>query len=296
MSALTAMLGSQARFGEPLAAHTTWRVGGPAWCLATVESLEQARRTQALCAAAGMPLKVLGRGSNLLASDAGWHGVLLRMKGGLARLEQKGPALLCGGGAYLSAALKLAARLGLSGLEWAAGIPGTVGGALATNAGAHGGDMAATAGEASLLLPGGSLRAYTAAQLPAAYRRRELPAGALVISVRLDLRPDDPAAVTARVKAVLERRRASQPLAARTAGSVFRNPPGDHAGRLIQAAGLKGLAVGQAVVSPTHANFIENRGRASAAQIWELIDQVRRRVAAHSGVELIPEVEVLGHV
>jgi UDP-N-acetylmuramate dehydrogenase len=282
MAQLLAIEGLATRFGEPMAAHTTWRVGGPAWCLATAGDLDQARKVVAAARAHGMPVKALGLGSNLLVSDQGWRGVLLRMRGELALLQREGGDIAAGGG--------------LSGLEWAAGIPGTVGGALATNAGAHGGDMAGLAVKASLLLPTGEVRDFAAAELPAAYRRRRLPAGGLVVAVRLALTLDDPARVAARVKANLERRAASQPLAARTAGSVFKNPPGDFAGRLIEAAGLKGYALGRARVSPVHANFIENSGQASAAEVIALMQEVAAKVLIHSGVELTPEVEVLGHV
>lgn len=296
MAELLAIEGLATRFGEPMAAHTTWRVGGPAWCLATAKDLDQARKVLVAACAHGMPVKALGLGSNLLVSDQGWRGVLLRMRGELALLRPEGDDIVAGGGAYLGAAVKLATRAGLSGLEWAAGIPGTVGGALATNAGAHGGDMAGLAVKASLLLPTGEVRDFAAAELPAAYRRRRLPEGGLVVAVRLALTPDDPARVAARVKANLRRRAASQPLAARTAGSVFRNPPGDFAGRLIEAAGLKGYALGRARVSPVHANFIENSGQAGAAEVIALMQEVAAKVLIHSGVELTPEVEVLGHV
>lgn len=296
MNALANILGARARFGEPLAAHTTWGLGGPAGCLATARDAGEAAAVTAACRAAGCPVKALGRGSNLLAGDKGFPGVMLKLAGSLAGLKAAGTAIHAGGGAYLSAAVKLATRLGLTGLEWAAGIPGSVGGAIATNAGAHGADMAAVTARVTLLDAGGEVITMAGAELPAAYRRRELPAGSLVLGAQLKLTPATPEAVAARVAELLAQRKRTQPLGAKTAGSVFRNPPGDYAGRLIEAAGLKGLAVGRAVVSPKHANFIVNRGGATAAEVLALMEQVRRAVAERFGVDLSSEVEVVGDV
>lgn len=296
MQALRHILGGRARFGEPLAGHTTWGIGGPAWCHGRAHSAAEAKAVVRAAAKAGVPVKALGRGSNLLVADGGFAGVMLSLKGELARVEIEGQTMRAGGGAHLPAAVKLAARLGLSGLEWAAGIPGSVGGAIAMNAGASGGQISDVLAEVDLLLPDASRQTLPAAALKPAYRRGGLPAGALVLMATLRLGAGDPQAVAARTRAVLERRRASQPLDRRTAGSVFKNPPGDHAGRLIEAAGLKGHSVGPAVVSPRHANFIENQGGASAAQVLQLMDQVRHKVRERFGVDLEPEVEVVGHV
>ncbi len=287
-------LGERARFQQPMSAHTTWAVGGPAWCVCQVHSPEEAAAVIRATEEAGLPWMVLGRGSNLLVSDRGYYGVMLRLAGPLARLRREGDHIRAGGGAPLPAAVKLAARAGLAGLEWAVGIPGTVGGAAATNAGAFGSDLAALTRELTLLLPGGEVRTLAGDRLPAGYRRRELPAGAVVLEVLLALQPDDPQAVAERTERFLDRRRQTQPVAAATAGCVFKNPPGEAAGRLIEAAGCKGLAVGQAEVSPRHANFIVNRGRASAREVLALIEQVRRRVREVAGVELELEVEVVG--
>ncbi|MBU2517396.1 MAG: UDP-N-acetylmuramate dehydrogenase [Proteobacteria bacterium] len=287
-------LGPRARFDEPMSRHTTWGVGGPAWCLARVNSAAEAAWLVSACARAGVPYKALGRGSNLLVGDAGYPGVMIRLGGELGKLALEGDTLLAGGGSPLPGAVRLAARRGLGGLEWAAGIPASVGGAVTTNAGAHGGDMADLTSAVTLLLPGGQIREAAGKELPAGYRRRVLPVGSLVLGARLVLRATMPAEVERRRKALLELRRLRQPLAARTAGSVFKNPPGDHAGRLIEAAGLKGLAVGGAVISRVHANFIENRGGASAADILNLINTVVLKVMDAFSVRLEPEVEVVG--
>ena len=291
---IQARLGSRARFDEPMSRHTTWGVGGPAWCLVRVNSVAEAAWLVTACGEAGVVYKALGRGSNLLVGDAGFPGVMIRLGGELGKLALEGDTLLAGGGAPLPGAVRLAARRGLAGLEWAAGIPASLGGAVATNAGAHGGDMAEFTLAVSLLLPSGEVIEAAGKDLPSGYRRRVLPAGAMVLGTRLGLKATMPAEVERRRKALLELRRLRQPLAARTAGSVFKNPPGDHAGRLIEAAGLKGLAVGGAVISRVHANFIENRGGASATDIMSLINTVVLKVMDAFSVRLEPEVEVVG--
>ncbi len=289
-------LGERARFDQPMSAHTTWGVGGPAWCVCRVVSAEEAAFVIRATCEAGLPWMPLGRGSNLLVSDTGYPGVMLRLAGPLASLRREGDGLWAGGGAPLPAAVKFAARLGLAGLEWAAGIPATVGGAVATNAGALGSDMSRVTREISLLLGGGQVERLSGDRLPAGYRRWELPPGSLVLAARLGLRPDDPGEVSRRSDQALARRRQSQPSGLPSAGSVFKNPPGDFAGRLIEEAGCKGLSVGGAEVSTKHANFIVNRGWATARDVIKLMQEVQERVRRTFGVELEPEVEVVGRV
>ena len=294
MQALRARLGSRVRFGEPMSGHTTWKVGGPAWAYCRVRSPREAAWTLSAVSAAGLPWLPLGRGSNLLVGDGGFPGLVLRLGGALAGLRQEGDCIRAGGGAPLAGAVRLAARRDLSGLEWAAGIPASVGGAVAANAGAAGGDMSQVASRLRLWDQASGLRQVAGGDLPAAYRTRRVPAGTLILEAELALRPAPAGQAAARTQEILQRRKASQPLAAHTAGSVFKNPPGDFAGRLIEAAGCKGLAVGDAMVSPRHANFIENQGQARARDILELMELVRARVLASCGVDLEPEVEVVG--
>jgi len=289
-------LGERAKFDQPMSAHTTWGVGGPAWCLCQVASQEEAALVIKATREAGLPWMPLGRGSNLLVSDAGYQGVMLRLAGELASLRRQGDCLWAGGGAHLPAAVKFAARLGLAGLEWAAGIPGTVGGAVATNAGALDSDMSRLTREITLLMAEGETARLEGARLPAGYRQRSLPRGSLVLAALLALQEDQPEAVGLRCDQALARRRRSQPTGAASAGSVFKNPPGDFAGRLIEAAGCKGLTMGGAQVSAKHANFIVNRGGATARDVLALMREVQRRVLKSSGVELEPEVEVIGRV
>jgi UDP-N-acetylmuramate dehydrogenase len=289
-------LGERARFEQPMSAHTTWGVGGPAWCVCHVTSAEEAGFVIRSVLEAGMPWMPLGRGSNLLVRDKGYPGVMLRLAGPLASLRREGDGLWAGGGAHLPAAVKFAARLGLAGLEWAAGIPGTVGGAVATNAGALGADMAGLTSRITLLMADGQVQTLPGDEIPAEYRRRLLPVQSLVLAALLDLAQESADAVTLRGEESLARRRQTQPGGQPCAGSVFKNPPGDFAGRLIEEAGCKGLSMGGAQVSPKHANFIINRGRATARDVLSLMDVVREKVRQASGIELEPEVEVVGSV
>lgn len=294
--ALQNSLGERARFEQPMSAHTTWGVGGPAWCVCHVTSADEAGFVIRSALEAGMPWMPLGRGSNLLVCDTGYPGVMLRLAGPLASLRREGDSLWAGGGAHLPAAVKFSARLGLAGLEWAAGIPGTVGGAVATNAGALGADMAGLTSEITLLLASGEVESLPGAKVPAEYRKRQLPDQSLVLAALLALSQDSLDAVSLRGDEALARRRQTQPGGMPCAGSVFKNPAGDFAGRLIEEAGCKGLSVGGAQVSPKHANFIVNRGRATARDVLDLMDEVREKVRQAFGVELEPEVEVVGRV
>ncbi len=295
LHSLTRKMGDRFRIDEPMRLHTTWRVGGPCWGYAEVHDRAEARLVLSQAQKAAKTVKPLGRGSNLLVSDQGFDGVMLKLAGGFTRIEPKPAGFVAGGGASLGALVKHAADLGLGGLEWAVGIPATLGGAVAANAGALGSDMAGAAGSITLLLADGSVRRMTARELPAGYRRRELPEGAIVLEAELDLQPGEPQAVQRKTRAYLERRKASQPLDKYTCGSVFKNPAGDYAARLIEQAGLKGLRSGGAVVSPKHANFIENREQASARDIKALMDLIVKRVNEKFGVRLEPEVELVGH-
>jgi UDP-N-acetylmuramate dehydrogenase len=293
---LVKLLGKRARFDLDLSRLTTWGVGGPVRFHCRIHTPNEASRVISLAEQANLPWMVLGRGSNILVADQGYPGVMLRMAGPLAKLELRETTIKAGAGASLPAAVKLAAVNGLSGLEWAVGIPATVGGAVAANAGANGYEMSDNTAEISLLLKSGKVSVFKGGDIKSGYRRRDLPAGSLVVSTLLQFKPDDEAMIQRRMKRLLERRLGVQPLNKRTAGSVFKNPPGDYAGRLIEQAGCKGLSVGDAMVSVRHANFIENRGKATAGQIIELMHMVADRVQSHSGIRLQPEVEVVGRV
>ncbi len=279
----------------PLAPLTTIRVGGTADVLCRAGSFRDVVAALAWARDAGMPTAVVGRGSNLLVSDEGFRGLVLRLVGRLTAISVRGTDLWCGGGASLPRAVQRAAAAGLEGLEWGASIPGTAGGAVAMNAGAHAGEMADSLRWAVLCGPDGRRRVQPE-DLELGYRRSAVRAGEVVAAVGFALRPGDPDAIAGRLAAFRDQRRATQPRGVRTFGSVFTNPPGDSSGRLLEAAGCKGLAVGGACFSTTHANFIEAAPGCRSADVLALMAEGRRRVAAAGGPRLVPEVRYLDPV
>jgi UDP-N-acetylmuramate dehydrogenase len=241
------------------------------------------------------PLTWVGHGSNLLVRDGGLDGTVICTRRGPKALERLDDLRVRAEAGVPSARLsRFCAEAGLTGAEFLAGIPGSLGGAVAMNAGAYGGEVADILEAVELIDGTGAIRVAPAAELRLAYRHAEIPAGEWVVAARIRLTRGDAEAVRARTRALLERREHSQPVHLANAGSVFRNPPGDHAARLIDAAGLKGTVIGGAEVSEQHANFIVNRGAATAADIEALIRYVRERVAEDSGVRLEPEVRLVG--
>jgi UDP-N-acetylmuramate dehydrogenase len=278
----------------PLAPLTTLRVGGPARALVTVGSEPVLARVLRLATRSGVPWFVLGRGSNLLVPDAGWPGLVLHLAGTFRTLAVDGPHLLAGGAVPLPTVAVRAAEVGLSGFAWGVAVPGTVGGAVRMNAGAHGADMADAVVTARVLRAGDdAAEDWSAARLGFRYRGSDVPPDAVVTAVRLALTPGEAAVVRTEMDGIRAWRRAHQPLHASTCGSVFTNPPGTSAGALIESAGLKGRRVGGAMVSPTHANFIETTPGAQAADVLALIELVRAEVAAATGHDLATEVVVL---
>jgi UDP-N-acetylmuramate dehydrogenase len=279
---------------EPLARHTTWRVGGPAARLyrpADRDDLIAFLRTLD----PREPLLWLGLGSNLLIADAGWPGTVIETQGCLTAMTVIAPGRLrLEAGVSCAKAARFAARQGLVGIEFFAGIPGTVGGALAMNAGAWGGETWPHVALVRTIDRSGAVRARPPADFQASYRHVEIPPGEWFVEAEMTLTPGDTDAAQARIKALLERRAATQPTGLPSCGSVFRNPPGDHAARLIEACGLKGRRIGAAEVSPKHANFIINTGDATAHDIARLIDHVQAAVEHRHGIRLIPEVRRVG--
>jgi UDP-N-acetylmuramate dehydrogenase len=288
------------RSGEPMARHVSWRAGGRAARFYAPADLEDLQAFLAQLPARE-PLLFVGLGSNLLVRDGGFAGTVV-----LTHAAGRHPAMVAGAlyaeaGVAAPKVARFAARHDLAGAEFLAGIPGTVGGALAMNAGCYGGETWEVVARAVTIDRRGALRTRARAEFDIGYRHCALRGGARLgedewfAGAWFDLPRGDGAAARARIKEFLERRIASQPLQLPNAGSVFRNPPGDHAARLIESCGLKGLAHGGARVSEKHANFIVNAQRsASAADIEELIEEVRRRVAERTGVTLVPEVRIVG--
>lgn len=275
--------------GAPLADLSTWRIGGPAALLCRPESEEELADVVAVLREEEAAWWLVGGGSNLLFPDGGLDGVVLCPGRGMAWVETESPLLRAGAAAGSVTICRQAARDGLAGLEFAGGIPGTVGGMVRMNAGAHGQDLSQTLARVRLLEDDGGIRWAPAAELRLAYRRSPGLGSRVVLAAEFLLTPDDPEAIRGRMREMLESRRATQPLQKASCGSVFKRPEGDFPGRLIEAAGLKGARVGGAVVSGLHANFIINEGGATARDVLELVELVKRTVRERFAVELEEE-------
>ena len=281
-------------YGVAMARRTTWRVGGPADRFFAPRSLDELRAFLA-SEEAVPPFFWLGHGSNLLVRDGGLAGTVICTRRGPKALERRDDfGIRAESGVASARVARFCAEAGLAGAAFLAGIPGSVGGAVAMNAGAYGGEVADILVGVELVDAEGRLRLAAPEELRLAYRHAEIPSGEWVVAAHFRLDPADPEVVWTRTRALLDQREDSQPVHQANAGSVFRNPKGDHAARLIEAAGLKGTAIGGAEVSPKHANFIVNHGSATAADIEALIGYVRERVAETSGVWLTPEVRIVG--
>ena len=291
-------------FGEALqenvllANYTTARVGGPAQALLPVHTPAEMEKAVRTLWALEVPFYLLGSGSNVLVSDSGYSGVILvnRTRNIKIDAHHEPPSVWAESGANLGTIARQAALRGFSGLEWAASVPGTLGGAVYGNAGAHGGDMAANLVLAEILHQTIGRDSWTADHMAYTYRSSALkrqPGSAVILAARLSLSHSTTAEVQARMDEFSAHRRSSQPPGA-SLGSMFKNPPGDFAGRLIEAAGVKGTRSGAAEISPVHGNFFINLGGASAADLGKLIALARKKVLAQSGILLELEVELLG--
>jgi len=279
---------------EPLARHTTWRIGGPARWFCFVRN--EAGLSKVLRRAAGdsAPLALLGMGSNVLAADEGFPGYVIRLDGEFLAVRIEGEVVEAGGGAALGGVCAAAARAGLSGLEAISGIPSSIGGAVRINAGAYGGELFDVLESARLVARNGDARTAAASEIPHGYRWTKLcDTGEIVASARMRLTPAPRDAIAAKTRTVADKRRGALP-SEPNAGSVFKNPPGEFAGRLIEACGLKGARSGGAEISPRHANVIVNTGGATAADVLTLMERMRDEVSARFAITLSPEVEMLG--
>jgi UDP-N-acetylmuramate dehydrogenase len=281
------------RENEPLSRHTSWRVGGPADRYYVPASIEDLSLFVAGLPA-GEPVYWVGLGSNLLVRDGGVRGTVIGTHGVLSGLERRPDGtVVAEAGVPCAKLARQCVRWGLGQAEFFAGIPGTVGGALAMNAGAFGGETWRHVSSVQTMDRCGIVHHRGREQYEVGYRSVRGPADEWFLAANLSFETDS-AASSADIKALLARRKASQPIGLPSCGSVFRNPPGDHAARLIETAGLKGRRIGGAEVSPKHANFIINTGGATAADIEQLIDLVRKTVLEVHGVRLQPEVRILG--
>jgi UDP-N-acetylmuramate dehydrogenase len=297
--AAASLLGARVRRDAPLGALTTYRVGGRAALYLDAGSDEDLIAAAKAVAVTGIEVLVVGRGSNLLVADAGFRGLAIGLSGdGFNRIDVLPDARIEAGGAVqLPVLARRAAAAGLSGLEWAVGVPGSVGGAVRMNAGGHGSDTSQTLEYCGVIdLAGGEAAAVVArptASLAFGYRRSAITASQVVVWGRYRLAPGDRRASEGTIAEIVRWRREHQP-GGQNAGSVFTNPPGDSAGRLIEAAGLKGLRIGSAQVSQKHANFIQASDGGSADDVLALIREVQRCVEDRLGVHLDPELHLVG--
>jgi len=294
--ALVAALGEDVAFDVPMARYTSLRVGGPADAVATPADRQALARLLRVCAAHRLPHRVLGRGFNLIVRDEGVDGVMIRLARFRRIEERPGGGLRVEAGVSHATLTRFCRERGLAGLEFGAGIPGSLGGWIAMNAGIGDRESKDVVREIEVVSPTGAQRRHLGRErLRFRYRGlRGLAPGSVVVAALLRVEPDAPEAVAAEVERLLARRAATQPLDVPSCGSVFKNPPRRFAGQLIEAAGLKGQRVGAAEISALHANFIVNRGGATASDVLALIGQARAKVRCRTGILLEPEVRVWG--
>lgn len=284
----------EVRINEPMKGHTSFRAGGPADWFVIPESADELRAVLRACKKAGADWYVIGNGSNLLVSDRGFRGVIISTER-FNRLEVNGTELTAGAGILLSKAANAALKAGLTGLEFASGIPGSVGGASVMNAGAYGSEMKDVLKSVTVLDNDGEIRVLGAKELELGYRASSiLKNHYLVLEAVFGLKEGREDAIKSRMDELTARRREKQPLEYPSAGSTFKRPEGYFAGKLIEDAGLKGFSVGGAAVSEKHAGFVINKGDALASDIYRLCMEIRRIVAEHAGVTLEMEVKLLG--
>ena len=291
---LSSSLVGEVRRHEPMARHTTYRIGGPAELFVTCDTVADLAETVRLCDEQGIERVTIGKGSNLLVADAGYPGAIITLGKEFKAHRIQGSEIETGAACILAYVVRDAYSRGLGGMEFAVGIPGTAGGAVSMNAGTGDAWIGSIVSSVTVYIPGEGLTRIRGDEIAWAYRSAGLPAGAVVVETVLRLAEADRDVIRAGMDASLERRKRTQPLGIPSAGSVFRNPPGDSAGRLIESAGLKGTRLGGARVSAVHANFIVNDGNARAADVLGLICKVQMTVRDTHGIELAPEIKFLG--
>ena len=287
----------QIHLAEPMSAHTTFRVGGPADCLVEIRDKEELRKIRAVLQTAEIPFFVMGNGSNLLVSDEGYRGVILKVQSSMNQIRVDGNAIIAQAGATMAAVARAALEHGLTGLEFASGIPGTIGGGITMNAGAYGGEMCQVVRSVEVIDSDGNLRILSNADMQFDYRTSAIKDKPITVTeVTFDLTPGDPVQIKALMDDLAARRRDKQPLEYPSAGSTFKRPTGNFAGKLIQDAGLRGYAVNGAMVSEKHCGFVVNTtpGVTTAADIMQLIRHIQKTVNDQFNIKLEPEVIFLG--
>jgi UDP-N-acetylmuramate dehydrogenase len=295
---LIGLAGKTIRFHCSMAEYTTFGVGGKAEAIYEAYDMGGLKKLLAYLGGEGIPYMALGRGSNILVKDNGLEGIVILLCGSLSRIEEKKTddmSVLAGAGLGLADLLSYCRRSGLGGLEFLSGIPGTVGGAVAMNAGAFGEEIGARVKEVHILDNQGDLVVKArSSELNFSYRKFNLEKGSVIVRARFGLNREIEGAVGKKILYYLKRKKKSQPLGQASAGSVFKNPPGDYAGRLIENAGLKGAKVGGAVISEKHANYILNTGGAKAKDILDLMYLAQEKVKKDTGIQLEPEIRIVG--
>jgi UDP-N-acetylmuramate dehydrogenase len=284
-------LAGTVRSDEPMARHTTFRIGGPAALLCTLDSVHDVTAAFRILTDEAVPWTIVGRGSNLLVADGGYPGAVLVLGREFKRHVVEGDLLRAGAASVVAHLVQDAFGRGLTGLSWAVGIPGTLGGALAMNAGTRDGSVGSTVDTVTICSAEEGLMLVRGSDVAWEYRRSGLAGRGIILEAALRVSSGDPARIRAAMERLLKERKVSQPFGSPSAGSVFMNPEGMSAGRLIEAAGLKGARRGGAVVSEVHANFIVNEGGATAADVMRTI---QTKVKANTGVSLRPEIRFLG--
>jgi UDP-N-acetylmuramate dehydrogenase len=291
---LRAKFGARVRAAMPLAELTSFRIGGPADLFVNVEDESELMHAKAAAYRATVPCFCLGAGTNLLVSDRGMRGLVVRLGDGFAKIKIDDMKVVAGAGAAFGTLVEVVVDRGLEGLEFGEGIPGTVGGGLVMNAGAFGGEIAKVVTLVHGVTEAGDAIALTKDEVKFAYRRTELPQRFVITRVDFELAHGDRERLMERVAELKAKRASRQPRGVPNAGSIFKNPPGNFAGKLLEGAGLKGTRLGGAAFSDQHANFIVNLGGAQAAEVLALIDMARNKVKEQSGVLLEPEVRLVG--
>lgn len=280
---------------EPMSRHTTFRIGGPSDCFVLPKSIEEVKKVTALCREMKIPFYVLGNGSNLLVSDAGFRGVIIQIYKNMNRIEVEGDVIRAQTGALLSKIAGEALRNELTGFEFASGIPGTLGGAVVMNAGAYGGEMKDVLQEVTVLTGEGEVKILKKEELDLGYRTSVVSKrGYIALEAVIGLKKGDAEEIRTVMEDLKGRRTTKQPLEYPSAGSTFKRPEGYFAGKLIQDTGLRGFSVGGAQVSEKHCGFVINKDHATAKDVVELMQEVSDRVEAKFGVPLEPEVKKLG--
>lgn len=289
------LLSGKVKENEPMSAHTSFGIGGPADILAVPQTRNELFALLDLCATKNIPYMIIGRGTNLLVRDGGISGVVIILDSACENLDANGTEISAGAGVSLNRLVKFAAAHGLQGLEFCAGIPGCVGGGLATNAGAWGKNLCdAVKGVLVYDPPGRKTRRVMQEEIEYGYRKSNLASFGVILEAEFTLNPAEPREIFGRMQDYLKQKASTQPLGFKSAGSVFKNPTGHYAGVLIESLGFKGYARGGAVVSDLHANFIVNTGAATASDVLTLIAEIKQRAHSATDIDLEEEIEVVG--